>query len=133
MLDRRFLFTFLPLSVACAVRSKSLSEMLPQTVEGGWTLAGTKPLGGEDTPAVAQTLGVKEAIAGTYRGSGTIRVRLFGMNVEASAFELIQKWRQQDGQALYKGRYFFVADPDGPDEATTAAFLRAFMNALNPS
>ena len=33
------------------------------------------------------------------------------MNVATSAFELIQKWRQQDGLAVYNGAYFVVAEP----------------------
>lgn len=40
------------------------------------------------------------------------------MNVPTSAFELIQKWRQQDGLAVYSGPYFIVADPGGPQSAS---------------
>jgi hypothetical protein len=40
------------------------------------------------------------------------------MNVSTSAFELIQKWRQQDGLAVYNGAYFVVAAPESGPEAS---------------
>jgi hypothetical protein len=52
------------------------------------------------------------------------------MKAETSAFELIQKWRQQDGLASYKGPYFFIARPEGATQPQTAAFLQALQQSL---
>jgi hypothetical protein len=47
------------------------------------------------------------------------------MNVPTSAFELIQKWRQQEGRAIYSGPYFVVANADaGPEAASLLEALR---------
>jgi hypothetical protein len=126
IVTRRKITSILLLCAGCTRASKSLAEALPVQVQAAWTLRGSKPLPAEEAPAVVRALGLKQAIHATYEGSGTIHLRVFEMNVEASAFELIQKWRQQDGLALYKGRYFFVAEGEGPDQSTVASFLQAF-------
>jgi hypothetical protein len=127
MLTRRKFTPILLVCGSCTRASKSLTESLPVQVQRAWTLRGAKSLPAEEAPAVVRALGLKQAINATYEGNGTIRVRVFEMNVEASAFELIQKWRQQDGLALYKGRHFFVANGEGLDQATVASFLQAFQ------
>ena len=77
-----------------------------------------------------RALGLRRAIRAVYEGNGSITVRLFEMNVEASAFEMIQKWRQQDGLAMYKGPYFFIATGQGTDQTTLSSFLQAFQQEL---
>jgi hypothetical protein len=99
-------------------------------VQRVWILKRTEALPAEESPAVVRSLGLRQGIKAVYEGNGSITVRLFQMNAEASAFELIQKWRQQDGLALYKGRYFFAAEAKGPDQATVSSFLRAFQQEL---
>jgi hypothetical protein len=54
-------------------------------------------------------------------------VRVFEMNMPTSAFELIQKWRQQDGLAVYTGPYFIVADPAATGAAPLLEGLRRDM------
>jgi hypothetical protein len=50
------------------------------------------------------------------------------MKGQTSAFELIQKWRQSDGLAVYSGPYFLVADPGvGPD---ASRLLQALQKSL---
>jgi hypothetical protein len=82
---------------------------------------------------MVRSLGLRQAIKGVYEGNGSISVRVFEMTVEASAFELIQKWRQHDGLAMYKGRFFFIANGDGPDQATVSSFLQAFQQEVKTS
>jgi hypothetical protein len=130
MLQRRRIIILLTLTAACARPSKTLKEILPGQVQRAWILKRTEALPSEESPAVVRSLGLRQAIKGVYEGNGSITVRLFQMNAEASAFELIQKWRQQDGLALYKGPYFFVAEANGPDQGTVSSFLQAFQQQL---
>jgi hypothetical protein len=118
------------LIAACRRPSKALNDILPGQVQRAWILKRTEPLSTEESPAVIRSLGLRRAIRAVYEGNGIINIRLFEMSAEASAFELIQKWRQQDGLALYKGSYFFVANGKGPDQGTVASFLRAFQEDL---
>jgi hypothetical protein len=130
MIDRRLFLQLSAVTVSCARAGKSLREILPNQVQRAWILKRTETLPAEEAPAVVRSLGMKQGINAIYEGNGSISVRLFEMTAEASAFELIQKWRQHDGLAMYKGRYFFVAVPVGPDQATVSAFLQAFQKEL---
>ena len=130
MQTRRSFLILTVLSAACTRASKPLRELLPEQLSGGWTRASVDALPAEEAPAVVRSLGLKQAVRATYRGSGTVTLRLFEMNVEASAFEMIQKWRQQDGLAGYSGPYFFVAQSDDAGPAALATFLQAFGGAL---
>ncbi len=133
MLTRRNLLAFSALATACTRTPKSLTEALPVQVQRAWILKRTQPLPVEEAPALIRSLGLRQAIRAVYEGNGSVTVRMFEMNVETSAFELIQKWRQQDGLAMYKGPYFFVAQGEGTDQATLSAFLQAFQQELKTS
>jgi hypothetical protein len=130
MLNRRNLLTLLTVTAACTRASKSLAEMLPAQVQRAWILKRTEALPAEESPALIRSMGLHQAIRAVYEGNGTITVRLFEMNVETSAFELIQKWRQQDGLAMYKGPYFFVVEGKVADQATLASFVQTFQQEL---
>ncbi len=130
MFSTRRIIILLTLLASCARPSRSLKEILPGQVQRAWILKRTEALPSEESPAVIRALGLRQAIRAVYEGNGTIAIRLFEMNAEASAFELIQKWRQQDGLAMYKGPYFFVADPKGPDQGTLSSFIQAFQQQL---
>jgi hypothetical protein len=97
------------LYAACSGPSPSLEKVLPSTVSE-WKLAGVTPISAADAPALVRQLGLKQAVTATYQGPRTVKVRVYEMNVATSAFELIQKWRQQDGPAVYSGQFFIVAD-----------------------
>lgn len=100
-------------SVACSTPSKPLQDVLPASIDG-WSRTEIAPLEAASAPALITQLGLKAAVSATYTGPATVGVRVYEMNVATSAFELIQKWRQQDGLAVYSGPYFIVANP-GPD------------------
>jgi hypothetical protein len=53
------------------------------------------------------------------------------MNVTASAFELMQKWRQQDGRAIYTGPYFVVANAADAGAADLLTQLRKDIKVVN--
>src|SRR5688500_11530891 len=93
--------TILPvvcMAILCACSSaptRSLEDALPKQVEG-WKLASTAQLELSAVPALVQQLGMSRAILATYAGPATETLRVFEMKLPTSAFELIQKWRQQD-------------------------------------
>lgn len=83
------------------------------------------PVDAENAPDLVRRLGLKRAITATYTGPASVHVRVYEMSVPASAFELIQKWPQQDGRAVYTGPYFIVADPSsGPAASGLLESLR---------
>lgn len=133
MLTRRNLVLICAAATSCARQSKAIAEVLPTQLQDDWKLQGTKTLPAEESPAIVRSLGLRQAITATYQGTGRIVIRVFEMNVEASAFELIQKWQQRDGLAIYKGPYFVVARGEGADQATVASFLQALQQEMKIS
>jgi hypothetical protein len=117
------------MAILCACSSaptRSLEEALPKQI-AGWTLSSTAQLERSSVPPVVEQLGMSRAILATYSGPAPVTVRVFEMNMPTSAFELIQKWRQQDGLAVYTGPYFIVADPAATGAAPLLEGLRRDM------
>ena len=122
-----FMLTCIALLCSCSsAPSRSVADALPKQADG-WTLASTAQLELSAVPPVVAQLGLSRGILATYTGPATLSVRVFEMKVATSAFELIQKWRQQDGLAVYTGPYFIVADPAAPNAAALLESLRKNM------
>jgi hypothetical protein len=130
MPTRRKFFLLAVLGSGCTRPARELKDALPGQVQRAWILKHTQALPVEEAPAMIRALGLRRAIRAVYEGNGSITVRLFEMNAEASAFEMIQKWRQQDGLAMYKGPYFFTIAGQGTDQATLSSFLQALQQQL---
>jgi hypothetical protein len=118
------------ITISCARPQNPLKDVLPVQVQRTWTLHETRNLTNEDAPKIISGQGLKRSLLAVYRGNGSIQVRIYEMGAEASAFELIQKWRQADGAAFYKGRYFVVADSGDVDRDTLSSFLQALQHDL---
>ena len=111
----------------CSGPTRPLAETIPATVDG-WTRSDVKLLQDNEVPEMVRRLGVEEAVSTTYTGPAAIPVKVFKMKGQTSAFELIQKWRQSDGLAVYSSSFFVVADPaGGPD---TGRLLQALQKSL---
>lgn len=126
---KAFLICFFLLTATACTKEKEIRQALPSELPGGWKLERSESLLEAQTPAVVKALGLSGAESVTYSVPGTNakqQVLVFKMRTEASAFELIQKWRQKDGPAFYVGRYFVVAQ-DGAIEFQRA--LRQSMKA----
>src|SRR5258706_6759644 len=96
---------------SCARHSNSLKDILPIQVQRTFTLEEARPLANENIPDLVRAQGPKQALFAVYKGGAErIRVLVFEMGSETTAFELIQKWRQSEGLAFYKGRDFVVAE-----------------------
>lgn len=129
-MSNRSVLVLLLLLTGCAKHSGDLTDVLPVEVQRAWTLKQTNNIAVDQAPELVRSLGLRRALVAQYEGNGRIDVRVFEMNVETSAFELMQKWRQNDDLAAYKGSYFLVASADGPDRATLSAFLQALRDTI---
>ena len=125
-LNRRALIFLLVAACSCQRRDSGMpKDLLPVQVQRTWVLRETKTRSNDDAPALVRGLGLKHWMSATYRANGEIQLSVYEMNVEASAFELMQKWRNSDGPAFYKGPYFIVAPPGNLE------FLQALQDAMH--
>lgn len=127
-MQRRFALVLLLLcGTSCSPTATSWEETLPAQA-GEWKRDALASLPETEAPELVRQLGLKRAAKVTYTGPAAVQVRVFEMKVATSAFELIQKWRQQDGLAVYGGPYFVIADKSAPPEA--AALLAELSKQL---
>jgi hypothetical protein len=105
----RLAFILLLLLTACA-RPKNLK--LPQSVQD-WKL---------------QDSSGRHAV---YSGVGVVRITIEEMPSSASAFERVQQWRPEERRmAIYKDRFFLVADASGISSETLSRFMAALAERL---
>ena len=123
---RRTLFAVSLAFLGCGRTEKPLASVLPQQVANGWT-RGTITTPSSNIPEAVTALGVEDSAETTYSGPASVRVRVFRMKAETSAFEMIQKWRQTEGLAAYRGPYFFIANPSGD---ASPAIVRELLRGL---
>jgi hypothetical protein len=129
-MTRRILLFCGLLTLGCGQPERDLKTMLPAQVEGGWTRVDLQPLHASDLPADITGMPWKQAVIARYKGPAAVNVRLIEMQAETVAFELMQRWRQSEGLAFYKGPYFVVCRPDGADSQQLSQFTRALQNAM---
>src|SRR3954453_13625851 len=116
---------------SCARHSNPLKEILPVQVQRTFTLEEARPLAGENVPEIIRAQGSKQALFAVYKGGAErIRVLVFEMGSETSAFELIQKWRQSEGLGFYKRQDFVVAKGSDIDRTTLSEFLQALQKDM---
>jgi hypothetical protein len=125
-LNRRALIFLLLAAAACKRRDGGMpKDLLPVQVQRTWVLRETKIQPNEDAPALIRGLGLKHWMSATYRANGEIQITVYEMTTETSAFELMQKWRNSEGPAFNKGKYFVVAPPGNLE------FLGALQEAMH--
>ena len=110
-----------------------MTRALPVQVERSWVLKETRNLAAEDAPPLVRSLGLQRALTAVYKTNSEIRLKVFEMSGETGAFELIQKWRQSDGLAIYKGPYFVVVESSDADPESLKEFLKALQADLGTS
>jgi hypothetical protein len=124
---RWLLLVMIASALSCSSPTRPLADVIPATADG-WTRSQVTPLPANDAPEMVRQLGLEQAVSATYTGPSKISVKIFRMKGQTSAFELIQRWRQSDGLAVYSGPFFLVADPaSGPD---AGGLLQALQKAL---
>ncbi len=80
---------------------------------------------------VVRGLGLHRAVRGTYQGDGEVTVTIYEFGSQASAFELLQKWRA-DGSSMYfhRDRYFVVVESSALDRAALDAFTKRLEGSV---
>lgn len=130
-MNRRHIILMLAsLAAACGPSGKALKDVLPVEVQRMWVLKETRSIAAADAPELVRGLGLKQALEAVYRANGTITVRLYEMHAEASAFELMQKWRQTESLAFHKGAYLVSASSGDVDPQTLREFTQALRTVL---
>jgi hypothetical protein len=121
---RRVLFVLVTVLWGCSQTAKPLADALPAELPGGWKRGAVAQAA--TVPEQAATLGVDETAQTTYTGSsGSVEVSAYRMRTDTSAFELMQRWRHDEGAAAYKGAVFYVAR--ATDRQAALAVLRALQ------
>ena len=123
-MKRRDALVLCALFAGCGVSRKPLADSVPAELPGGWKRGNVAAL--PEVPELVSQFGPDESVRTQYSGPGSVDVRIFRMKAETSAFELIQKWRQSEGLAAYKGPHFFVATGDGAGDV-----LRLLQSSFN--
>ena len=126
----RLLFVIVPLFAASCVQSDPLKEILPIQVQRAWKLENTRIIPSTEVADAIRKVGLKRALVASYRGNGSIRVRVFDMGNDAGSLEILQRWRPSDGPAFYKGRYFVLGEADDVDQTTLSSFLQALQRDM---
>jgi hypothetical protein len=123
---KRWLIVVLLLtSLACTRPPRDIAQDLPERVGDQWSRTELTAIPAQLAPDRVRELGLEDAAHATYSGPAQVGVRVFRMRAGASAFELIQQWRQNEGLAAYSGRYFIVAD-----SGTAPEHARAVLTGL---
>lgn len=131
-MTRRYLLIFVAILSGCGRTPEDLNRLLPREVPGGWTLAESQPAHAANLPGDVAGMDWKASVSATYRGPQNINVLLTQFNTDASAFELMQRWRQSEGIAFHKGPYFVICRARGNDFTQVSQFARAFQGAFSP-
>lgn len=104
---------------------------LPAQFDGGqWRLAEFAP--DSNPPDVVKQLGLKSAVRARYQGSaGDLSVRVFRMAGQTSAFELVQKWRTEEGTLHFQNEDLFVVlEKPGAQAMALNAWAKALDQEL---
>jgi hypothetical protein len=127
---RRRDFFPLILLTGCAAERPLSVDVLPVTLDGGWRRGDARTGGLEGAPEPVRALGAGGTVEASYSvaGGNPVRVRLYRMPAQASAFEAAQKMRPAPGLVFfYRERYFVLVEGAKFEEA------RAVADALRPA
>ena len=102
---------------------------LPAGLPGGWKLAGTAEE--TDVPELVRQMGLRQALRARYQGNGELTARVFTMKAQASAFELVQKWRAAPGMIFFQaGDHFVVLEQPGAAPEALSQVAKALDQRL---
>lgn len=118
------------ITLLCAACGGAREPQFPKEVPGGWKLFGSEEYRADTADASLQNSGLKRWLRARYDGPGYPDVMLYQMGSQASAFEMVQKWRSEKGVLVTHLDNIFVVYRTGlaPQEANkfAAAWEAAF-------
>jgi hypothetical protein len=122
------------LAAACGRAPQVAEPVFAPALPGGWTLAASAEGDAAQAPEPLRTLGVRRVRTAAYAGPAKVRVTLYELGSEASAFEAEQEWRPQaDSVAFHRDRHFAVIAWEGGTREAVTQFVREFEKRLTPS
>lgn len=123
MRSRRWLI-LAALTASCSGRGAK-PEILPMQI-GRWKRKAVENIPGEQVPEQVKGMGFQRARRAFYQAeTNRLLATVFEMNAQTVAFELVQKWRPQEGKiAFHQGPYFITL------EGGNAAEQRSLAEAL---
>ena len=105
-------------------------EILPMNL-GDWKRMAVENIPAEDHPREFKERGIKRARRAIYNGPARLTATIYEFGALGTAFELVQKWRPQEGKmASQEGVYFILLDAQGVEGKIVNDFaskLEAFL------
>lgn len=127
--NRRWFLALGTLAFAGCRNPNENREVLPMEM-AGWKRKAVENIPGEQVPEEIKRLGFKKGRRAFYLGqAGRLLVTIFEMNHQTVAFEMVQKWRPQEGKlAFHQGAYFVTIE--GGDAAELKSLAAAVEGVL---
>ncbi|MBM3738463.1 MAG: hypothetical protein FJW39_22005 [Acidobacteria bacterium] len=124
----RILFAATLLLSACSNEAPKVFE-LPREITGGWQRTHPAEVPVAEAPERVRGLGVRTISRAGYAGPWEMQATVYTMGSEASAFELVQKWRPAPGEIFFQAgpRFVLITAPGqgAPELRRVAAALES--------
>jgi hypothetical protein len=121
----------LALLAGCGGSSPPSAPPLPARVDPGWTLESLQAIDVALAPDFVREAGLRAAWRASYAGPGLCEVTVFELSTSAAAFELVQKWRPQEGRvSTYSGTLFLVVESKQVGQAELIGFAGGLERRL---
>jgi hypothetical protein len=118
-----------PLAAASCSNPGQRIEILPMEI-GRWKRKAVENIPGEQIPESVKSMGFKRARRAFYQTEANrLLATVFEMNAQTVAFEMVQKWRPEEGKmAFHQGPYFVTLE--GGDAAERRSLADAIEGVL---
>jgi hypothetical protein len=122
------LYLALPLA-ACRTQQPFPSDMLPETMPGGWRRTRMGEFSGARDPVPANS--VEQSRAATYEGPGSLEVHIYQLTSAAIGLDLTQRWRPSADTVFFnQGVYFVVVKWQSAERKALQQFVSALEAKL---
>jgi len=130
-MTRPGLLCALALLAGCGGSSPPSAPLFPSFVDPGWKLESVQAIDVASAPDVVRAVGLRAAWRASYAGPGRCEVTAFELSTSAAAFELVQKWRPQEGRvSTYSGTLFLVVESQQASQAELIRFAAGLETQL---
>ena len=122
------MYLALPLA-ACRTQQPFPSDMLPETMPGGWRRVSIGEFSGARDPVPANS--VEQSRSATYEGPGSLEVHIYQLTSAAIGLDLTQRWRPSaDTVFFHQGVYFVVVKWQSAERKALQQFVSALEAKL---
>ncbi len=122
------MYLALPLA-ACRTQQPFPSDLLPETMPGGWRRTSMGEFSGARDPVPANS--VEQSRAASYEGPGTLEVHIYQLTSPAIGLDLTQRWRPSADTVFFnQGVYFVVVKWQSAERKALQQFVSALEAKL---